>query len=491
MKERNCSNKASERYLTTLRVVRRFKADVGSIRKQSMRVTIHIVATTLFLTVLGCTSLQEAEDEIDVPLQLTPCYTQDVTGKEAETILGLTGPIEVDDFSTGAGHYSFYGRIHDSANHTLTALMTHSNYIANEIHYDFLLKQDNNTLSSYSCGSGDKKFKAFCILCLDWINRQFPQSEHQRLKRGDLSYRATIAGEIISFYGMPEKHSLNTRPTNKQAAESLALTYPIEVTNFGLCMGGHLIACCLKDSKGNKFVPSVNHSEDDDRRFRGSDKQNEALRILCLDWVDRCFPISEDGKRYILRPEKELVANRILAFLVPAENDGLITISKMAGNKPFTGKVCTFYKNGKIKSETPYINGRHNGIVTSWHNNGQKESEYAVIEGATDGIKTTWYKNGYTQEVSYWRNSCMAGNETVWYPDGKKKRETFYDPDLDCVSGGSGYYPNGQKWFAWKWQDNGTEITGMWNKKGLPIPITNVYFDIESDQLKPLNQENK
>ncbi|MFZ4394416.1 MAG: toxin-antitoxin system YwqK family antitoxin [Kiritimatiellia bacterium] len=122
-------------------------------------------------------------------------------------------------------------------------------------------------------------------------------------------------------------------------------------------------------------------------------EQREALRVLLCDWCERAFPRASRSTQFVTRLRSEEIANRVLAYFRPQYFDPTDNLELLNG-KPFTGKVCTYYANGRTKRQRPYVNGRGNGIATRWHENGQEEEEGTLIEGQKNGKWICWYANG-------------------------------------------------------------------------------------------------
>ena len=88
--------------------------------------------------------------------------------------------------------------------------------------------------------------------------------------------------------------------------------------------------------------------------------------------------------------------------------------------------------------ETPYKNGKKNGLSTHWHRSGKKRWEAYYIDdidsyesgekksesqswnGGRDGLATTWYKSGEKKSEVSWTNDTKDGSMTEWYKNGKE-----------------------------------------------------------------------
>ncbi len=84
------------------------------------------------------------------------------------------------------------------------------------------------------------------------------------------------------------------------------------------------------------------------------------------------------------------------------------------------------HDNGKVKSETPYANGKKHGLETWWWDNGKKRSEEMRRDGKRHGVWTYWYENGKKQWEIMWKYGKKHGLATNWYENGNKQTETYY-----------------------------------------------------------------
>ena len=153
-------------------------------------------------------------------------------------------------------------------------------------------------------------------------------------------------------------------------------------------------------------------------------------------------------------------------------------------DKPYTGKVYSFYESGETKEEGKYRNGLKDGRWTYYTTVGNgkyeityKAGTYAVAvftdslgtnytgmpvtdepeqdgiylfreedkydfskypmafatikNGKEDGLWTTWYKNGQKKYEDTHKDGKKDGLSTEWYDNGQKKKEgTYKDGEL-------------------------------------------------------------
>lgn len=70
--------------------------------------------------------------------------------------------------------------------------------------------------------------------------------------------------------------------------------------------------------------------------------------------------------------------------------------------KPFSGKMTGFHKNGKQSAEATYTNGIPQGMFRQWYENGQLKTEVNLVNGQMDGLLRMWQEDGQlTAETVY------------------------------------------------------------------------------------------
>jgi hypothetical protein len=92
-----------------------------------------------------------------------------------------------------------------------------------------------------------------------------------------------------------------------------------------------------------------------------------------------------------------------------------------------------FHKNGKLKSETPYVDGKINGVKKVYFENGILESEDPMINGQTNGTYKWYFESGMLRvEVDY-INGKRNGMQRYYYKSGNIEMETIFK-DGEIVS---------------------------------------------------------
>lgn len=69
----------------------------------------------------------------------------------------------------------------------------------------------------------------------------------------------------------------------------------------------------------------------------------------------------------------------------------------------------TWYINGKVKSETHFLQGRKEGFSKEWYPDGQLKSEYIYYHHLEHGICKEYYEGGQLSLVSIYNNGIKSG----------------------------------------------------------------------------------
>jgi hypothetical protein len=119
--------------------------------------------------------------------------------------------------------------------------------------------------------------------------------------------------------------------------------------------------------------------------------------------------------------------------------------------KPVTGIVREWYKNGQLRYEFNYKNGKLNGLQRWWYENGQLGKEYNykdslqrkwtmeqvktlielylnINEGKEDGLQRGWYENGQLEYEYNYKNG-EPDVKRWWYENGQLMREWNFKDD--------------------------------------------------------------
>ncbi|HKJ82160.1 MAG TPA: TonB family protein [Ignavibacteriaceae bacterium] len=90
------------------------------------------------------------------------------------------------------------------------------------------------------------------------------------------------------------------------------------------------------------------------------------------------------------------------------------------------GVSMSWYKNGQLKSQLNYVNGKQEGKSLSWYNNGQLKNEIIYINGKAGGKSLSWYEDGHQKSDYNYSNNSFDGDQIIYYDNGQIKRKDKY-----------------------------------------------------------------
>lgn len=92
----------------------------------------------------------------------------------------------------------------------------------------------------------------------------------------------------------------------------------------------------------------------------------------------------------------------------------------------FNGISFVNYPSGKLKFETPYLNGKKHGVEKSWFESGKLKAESECINGIGEGRANGWHENGRLAYDWFWKNRKPYGTWKTFYDDGRIKKEKIF-----------------------------------------------------------------
>ena len=103
-----------------------------------------------------------------------------------------------------------------------------------------------------------------------------------------------------------------------------------------------------------------------------------------------------------------------------------------------TGKITSYYPNGKIAREMMYDKGDIQGEYTAYYENGNLERKHTNVDGEYHGTAYTYFPDGTLKTETEYTYGYKQGTEKKYYPNGKVKEEFYYKNDER--SGDAHYY---------------------------------------------------
>jgi antitoxin component YwqK of YwqJK toxin-antitoxin module len=124
------------------------------------------------------------------------------------------------------------------------------------------------------------------------------------------------------------------------------------------------------------------------------------------------------------------IQSEVVPSILLAQNDPYL--SHAAGmvyykGIPFTGFVYDKYPNGTLAKQTPYIDGRQDGVMKAWYPNKALQQERFFDEGKKQGIHKGWWPDGTPQFEYSFKDDEYNGAVKEWYQNGRPFRVFHYN----------------------------------------------------------------
>lgn len=84
---------------------------------------------------------------------------------------------------------------------------------------------------------------------------------------------------------------------------------------------------------------------------------------------------------------------------------------------PFTGVACEYDNEGKLISETPFVDGIQHGIEREWYPSGQLKTEKHLIAGGLHGVSKEWFETGRLKIEAYYEYAILV-KKKEWNENG-------------------------------------------------------------------------
>ncbi len=140
-------------------------------------------------------------------------------------------------------------------------------------------------------------------------------------------------------------------------------------------------------------------------------------QILC---VTACFIIM-----LLATPTIAVGANNIIPRSA-VRFDETVHLYLDANKQPVTGVLVEYYPSGKIKEETPCVNGKREGIKKEYYPTGIIEEEVSYTAGVKNGLRKEYYKNGTLKDEVTYVNGEKDGLRKEYHKSGALKKQRTY-----------------------------------------------------------------
>ena len=92
-------------------------------------------------------------------------------------------------------------------------------------------------------------------------------------------------------------------------------------------------------------------------------------------------------------------------------------------DKPFSGKIVSFYSSKQKRVDINYLNGRKNGNEKKWYKSGEIASERNYLNNFKIGVHKGYWENGKKKFLYHFNfKGEYMGTVEEWYNSGNKYR---------------------------------------------------------------------
>ncbi len=143
-------------------------------------------------------------------------------------------------------------------------------------------------------------------------------------------------------------------------------------------------------------------------------------------------------------------------------SNGQIAVTGRMVNDVKDGLWKWYYKNGVLKEETWYENGKQDGDLVSmdyksYYDNGQIDATGRMVNGEKDGLWRWYYKNGVLKEETWYENGKQDGNSVPQDQVGDYAEGGII---FQINEDGTGLVSALEDLGSFAWGCNGTSISG-------------------------------
>ena len=106
---------------------------------------------------------------------------------------------------------------------------------------------------------------------------------------------------------------------------------------------------------------------------------------------------------------------RLVSFFA----DGRPELETRQVNGRVEGRFTLWYPSGIKAREMVYESGRPHGWAAYWDESGRPLSQGAWVDGKKEGVWETFHKNGVLKEVVRWESGRLAGRQLIFNEGGR------------------------------------------------------------------------
>lgn len=109
--------------------------------------------------------------------------------------------------------------------------------------------------------------------------------------------------------------------------------------------------------------------------------------------------------------------------------DGVMSMKGQYKDGLMTGNWQWFYSNGKLKSESSYVEGKKNGAERSYNAKGQLSQEVMIKDGKWDGLFRSFYADGTLDRQGHYVAGAGEGRWEFYHEQGTLSERCFFRAD--------------------------------------------------------------
>ncbi len=148
--------------------------------------------------------------------------------------------------------------------------------------------------------------------------------------------------------------------------------------------------------------------------------------IHCCKQVLSCLNYYPPTSRFcVVSPEGDRITEGNMTVC-----RGLTVVREIVGDELstlLTGRHQEWHKNGHLKIDCTYEDGKKEGPYKQWFEDGQLREEVTYKNGGLDGLWREWCKNGQLIFERTMNNGGLDGSYKSWYDNGQPRMEGSYE----------------------------------------------------------------
>ena len=106
-------------------------------------------------------------------------------------------------------------------------------------------------------------------------------------------------------------------------------------------------------------------------------------------------------------------------FLMEYGKEGQVLVKSGYLNGTLNGPSIRFYEDGSLQEKRFYADNKKEGIHKAWWPNGNQKFEYHFLNGLHEGVLNEWYANGQPLRQFNYVAGKESGPQKMWEIDGR------------------------------------------------------------------------